>query len=359
MSDLQDFLDPIPGETPSGTDLRNDARFHAIERVVEPARRTARQEAAEIGTQVQVDWRSVIADARDLASSGRDLRLLVILVRALMAEEGMGGLSRGLDLLSETVESYWDSLHPALREGPPQEAAMRRINALKQVENPDTGLLGDLEFLGLFEIRPVGVVTGGDLATGGLKAAQVLAEAPRGLGAKETAAITSAHEARANRVIGACRALMTERAEEFAQLSAGISGALAALSRLETALGAKLGTNGSGPRFTALSTMLQRMAATLQSVAASSEPAAEPDAPAAQGSSASPLQIASRRDVERCLDLIIDFYERTEPSSPIPHLARRMRRMVPMNFLQLMEEVAPSGMKEFRAVAGVAEEKTK
>lgn len=69
--------------------------------------------------------------------------------------------------------------------------------------------------------------------------------------------------------------------------------------------------------------------------------------------------IASRRDVERCLDLIIEFYERTEPSSPIPHLARRMRRMVPMNFLQLMEEVAPSGMKEFRAVAGVADERTK
>ena len=56
--------------------------------------------------------------------------------------------------------------------------------------------------------------------------------------------------------------------------------------------------------------------------------------------------------------MIIDFYERTEPSSPIPHLARRMRKMVPMNFLQLMEEIAPSGMKEFKNVAGV-DDKTK
>ena len=66
-----------------------------------------------------------------------------------------------------------------------------------------------------------------------------------------------------------------------------------------------------------------------------------------------PGAVNSRRDVERCLDMIIDFYERTEPSSPIPHLARRMRKMVPMNFLQLMEEIAPSGMKEFKNVAGV------
>jgi type VI secretion system protein ImpA len=59
--------------------------------------------------------------------------------------------------------------------------------------------------------------------------------------------------------------------------------------------------------------------------------------------------------VTRCLDLIVDFYDRTEPASPIPHLARRIRRMVPMDFLELMEELAPSGLKEFRALAGVSD----
>ncbi|MEF9603124.1 hypothetical protein O4J55_12525, partial [Paracoccus sp. PXZ] len=70
-----------------------------------------------------------------------------------------------------------------------------------------------------------------------------------------------------------------------------------------------------------------------------------------------PARLASRAEVETCLDLIIDFYERNEPASPLPHLARRMRKMVPMNFLQLMEELAPGGMKEFRNVAGVTEDK--
>lgn len=88
-----------------------------------------------------------------------------------------------------------------------------------------------------------------------------------------------------------------------------------------------------------------------------------PSAPAAAAPVAAapalPGQVNSRRDVERMLDLIIDFYERTEPSSPIPHLARRMRKMVSMNFMQLMEEIAPSGLKEFRNVAGVFDEKNK
>jgi type VI secretion system protein ImpA len=34
-----------------------------------------------------------------------------------------------------------------------------------------------------------------------------------------------------------------------------------------------------------------------------------------------------------------------------------MRRMVPMDFLKLMEELAPSGLKEVRLAAGLADEK--
>jgi len=36
-----------------------------------------------------------------------------------------------------------------------------------------------------------------------------------------------------------------------------------------------------------------------------------------------------------------------------------MRRMVKMDFAELMEEIAPSGMKEFRNVAGVEDAKKK
>ena len=82
-------------------------------------------------------------------------------------------------------------------------------------------------------------------------------------------------------------------------------------------------------------------------------------APAIATNGAVPGTITSRNDVIRHLDLIIEFYERTEPSSPIPHLAHRMRRMVPMDFMQLMEEIAPSGMKEFKNATGVNDAKAK
>ena len=71
-----------------------------------------------------------------------------------------------------------------------------------------------------------------------------------------------------------------------------------------------------------------------------------------------PDRLSTRAEVLTCLDRIIEFYDRTEPASPVPYLARRMRRMVPMDFLELMEDLAPSGLKEFRSLAGLSEKAT-
>lgn len=76
-----------------------------------------------------------------------------------------------------------------------------------------------------------------------------------------------------------------------------------------------------------------------------------------EASTGLPDRINSRDEVVKCLDLVVAFYDRTEPSSPIPHLARRVRRMVHMDFVELMEDLAPSGLKEFRLLAGVADPK--
>ena len=78
---------------------------------------------------------------------------------------------------------------------------------------------------------------------------------------------------------------------------------------------------------------------------------------AVEASAGLPDRINSRDDVVKCLDLVVAFYDRTEPSSPIPHLARRVRRMVHMDFVELMEDLAPSGLKEFRQLAGVPDPK--
>lgn len=379
--DLTPFLAPLGEASPSGTELRNDARFHAIERMIEPASREARTDKdGAVAVTPQMDWQEVLDQATELAGTGRDLRLLVIATRAMANIDGFEGLANGLTMVTEAVDQYWDSIHPELRDRPdPAEAALRRSNALKQFENDDHGLLGDLEMGAIFSPRGIGPITGEDLARACLSEFELLSESPSGLGNAEKAAITERHTNRVNRVTAACRGLFAEDAERAQELLASVRAANEARVALEARYSEKAGlANGMGLRLPQLETFLDRVAKTLDAhaaeapadtteppaeaapaaAAAAEKPASAPARPAPPPSGGVPSGVNSRDDVVKCLDMIIAFYERTEPSSPIPHIARRMRRMVPMDFVQLMEEIAPSGMKEFRNIAGV-EDKSK
>ena len=345
--DLEPFLVPVADGSASGSELRNDPRFHAVERLLEPAARSFRLENVKTGGtgSVGIDWPEVLTQAADLAATGRDIRLLVIVARASSNAEGFDGMAEGLGLLTTTVDQHWDTVHPALREAASaREAATRRINALFQMENADNGLLCDLEFTTVLSPRGIGPVTVGDLCAGGLTRSQAQAELPSGLGEKEVAELLAQHDTRSNRVTAACRAEAIERPEDLAALVRSIEAARTALAALEAALTARVGENGVGVRFRELDKVLGRAlapltaaqsqaapGAALPEVTAMADPVAAPS-PATNGAHPPPAAgsipgaVNSRRDVERCLDMIIDFYERTEPSSPIPHLARRTRR---------------------------------
>jgi type VI secretion system protein ImpA len=383
MADLDAFLDPIAGPDPAGEELRNDPRFHQIERDLEPAARDRRRETlASGGTgNAALDWGGLLDQARDLAASGRDVRLLVIAVRAAVAQEGFDGLAQGLTMLAETANRHWAHLHPTLRENPSkQQAALRRINAFKQIENAENGLLCDLEYNTAAQARGMGLVSGADLAAAALTPAQQLGERTDAMNDKDRAEFLAEADARANRVTGVLRALQAERPDDLKALAEGVAASQSALAALEAALDAHVLENGVGVRFTAFAKFLTRIAATLSaySVAETAQPQGEVMAPVdaavtagpapvagamvngavpAAGPAPMPARITTRAEVERALDLIIDYYEKIEPSSPIPHLAKRMRKMVPMNFLQLMAELAPSGMKDFQGVVGNLDEK--
>jgi type VI secretion system protein ImpA len=63
-------------------------------------------------------------------------------------------------------------------------------------------------------------------------------------------------------------------------------------------------------------------------------------------------EIASREDVLRALDKLCAYYARYEPSSPLPILLQRCKRLVPMNFVDIVRELAPDGLGQIELIAG-------
>lgn len=376
MIDSALWLSPLDGENPSGTDLRNDPRFHELERLAEPSVKVVYDDRNKPSSQISTppDWAAILERAEEMRASGRDLRLLVIVTRALANESKLAGLAQGLSLIGDTIETYWDSLHPTLRTGGSvRDAALRRINALLDLQNAQDGLLADLRRLTLLSPRLTGPISGHELEQGALDDRMMLQEAASGLNDKERAALSAAHEQLLARVRTACLAQIDQDKDEMAALVADARASAQALDKIDKALNARLGEDGVTVPM--LKRFLERVLATLErSSAAKANGAAEPAAaaapqmPAAHGHAADfapapaaggtlPARISTRDDVVKCLDLVVAFYDRTEPSSPIPHLARRIRRMVHMDFIELMEDLAPSGLKEFRLLAGVTDPK--
>ncbi|WP_372623333.1 ImpA family type VI secretion system protein [Falsiroseomonas sp.] len=262
----------------------------------------------------QPDWGRHLERAVELARASRDLRAWVWLTRAALSAEGIPGLAAGLQLISEGLERYWDTLPPQHADEPdPRERFMRRLFTLTQ--------LGVTNFSCPLDA--------------------LLASGP------SLAALRTELDAA---VINAVPDAATRRAVEQARAAIGRIGAL-----FVTRFGP-----GQDPQL-GFETLLHALDAVERKFAAAGLPrpaagAAEgsiPEGPAALPNGA----IHSRDDVVRVLNEVLEYYRANEPSSPVPLLVLRAKRLVPLSFLDAIKELAPTGLKELQAVAGASEEK--
>ena len=66
-------------------------------------------------------------------------------------------------------------------------------------------------------------------------------------------------------------------------------------------------------------------------------------------------QITSNQDVHKALDMIIVYYEQNEPSSPVPLLLRRAKRLVGRTFVDIIRNISPDAMTQVNMISGEKE----
>src|SRR5919112_2765721 len=104
-----DILNPIPGENPSGENLRYAPVY---EKIKEARRQDDDAPQGEWQTARKVaDFKTVIKLAGEaVATKSKDLQLAAWLTEALLNTEGFGGLNSGLSLIKGLIENFWDTL---------------------------------------------------------------------------------------------------------------------------------------------------------------------------------------------------------------------------------------------------------
>jgi type VI secretion system protein ImpA len=371
--DINAILEPVAADAPCGIDLedgnKHDPAFAELERLAQ-----GRPEQ-QIGTTVvpaeTPDWKILQRKAIEVLARSKDLRAVTHLARSLLQTDGWTGFAEGLEVLRGLIERYWEGMYPRLDPEDGNDPTMR-INIMMSITDP--AILSAVRGTPLVVSRSLGRFSLKDLeaATGdtGLESRGD----PAGAMASIEAAVTDADLGALQATVLALRACLT------------------ALAGLEVAIASQVPSPDS-LSFTKLSALLRKGEGFLATRLAQRAPAPpvggagavngagagagidmdrdmgsgalsggdhQNGAGAAAGHGGGVAGwagggIKSRDDVIRALDAISAYYERHEPSSPIPIFVARCKRLVTMGFVDIVRDLVPDALAQVDVLRGRVE----
>lgn len=349
--DIANWLEPVAGDNPAGPNLEFDADFNALDRAAQA--KPEQQYGDTVIAAEEPDWKDVQAQALALLERSRDLRVVGHLAVARLHLGGLPDYAEGLNLARQLIETRWDEVHPQLDPEDDNDPTLR-ANALLQLAHPGLVLkyLRDLPLansprLGHYSWRDVAIAIG---------------LVPSDAEDKPTETVIRS-------------AFQDSNPERLATLRQAIETAAREARAICDAFDERAGS-GTGPDFDELIKLLSQMAQFVQRYAvltggeAPPSEAAEPMAEAQPGmpmatpgpqrpgaiTAAALTEVTSRADAMRLLDLVSQYYERNEPSSPLPMLLDRARRLADKNFLDILRDLAPDGLSQAQTVIGTRDE---
>jgi type VI secretion system protein ImpA len=340
LIDTDNLLQPIPGNDPAGANLEYDRAFADLER---SARGKPEQQIGQsIAPGEPPDWKAVQSQAVTLLSRSKDLRVVSHLLRALLHRHGFEGLNEGLAVIRAMLERFWAPIHPQLDPDDNNDPT-GRLNALAVLS--DSEVVNVLRLAPLFRSRAFGPVGLRDIA----------------MAAGQMPATPDTQKLEMNAVEAAFQDCPLPDLETTAQ---ALRSALEHIKAIEGSFMEHAGL--PGPDVSALvglveqanqflqPRLVRRRAAEAATDGVPGETTAHSNGIA--GAATVSGDIRTRDDVVRALDKICGYYERHEPSSPLPLLLRRCKRLATMSFIEIVREMAPDGLSQVEVITGKREE---
>ncbi len=336
--DLESLLKAHSDEFPSGENLEYDPDFTEMELAAQPGEE--RQAGDQILAAEDPDYRDVAEKALVIMGRSHDLRAGIFYADAVLRTQGLPGFAEATAYVRGCLEQFWDSCHPELDEEDDNDPTMR-VNSVQNLTG-DTTILRGLRRAPLTDSRSFG-----KLCLRDIEIAEGVVSAPADAeNIPDAAAISAAFQDSDDDFLAAQLAAAEAAAEN-----------IAAIDRIFDEK-----TPGMGPDLAPLTKVLAQIIKRLSEATggaagaaeAGSEPAEDaPDAPAAVAGGGFVGGINSPTDVTNALDRIIAYYHRAEPSSPVPLLLERAKRLVGADFMSIMMDMAPGGIQNVNLIGGI------
>ncbi|MFE8100787.1 type VI secretion system protein TssA [Brenneria goodwinii] len=333
--DIETFLTPVTAEKPCGENLEYDADFQAMEQASQG--KTEQQFGETIIPAEPADWTKVEKLAISLLARTKDLRVMLALTHAWTKRRGLPGYADGLLLIQKALLLYWESLYPQLEEYGERDP-FYRINAL--------AALSDKSAL-----------------TATLRQAKLLRNAADEITLRDALSLLDGSKTECPDYPGGRARLLDELASSN---QPGIEAIQLIDERLKTIceiLTERLGETGV-PEMEQLRKLVSTIAASCQTTDISTLiptrgpemkqetlPAATVPTPRGEGDWRS-AQVRSREDAQLMLEKVKQYFVLHEPSHPAPQMIERVQRLIEMNFMDIIRDLAPDGVNQLENIFG-------
>ena len=336
--DVDQFIAPVSDESPSGDNLEYEPEFGELERAAQG--KPAHEMGDEVIEAESADWSAVLAQGEELMARTRDLRIAVLMARAATNLHGPSGLAAGAELIHGLLGNMWESVHPQLDEEDDDDPTFR-VNSMMPLSDRE-GMLSDVLMMPLVRSKVVGIFSLRDVrvADGDLQPLDPDAQVP------DTA------------LIGA--AFQDCDLDELQADAAAIDTALDSIGKCEAIFAEQIGAANSPDLDGLVSELKEIKKIYAENLVARGIGVEIPEGEGVEGGSGGAAggarisgEVQSREDAVMMIGKIITYYQRAEPSSPVPVLLQRIQKLIPMDFMEIMQELTPDAVAQAEALAGI------
>jgi len=341
--DVDRLLEPVSDDSPCGPNLEYDDSYAAFERA---ARGKAEQQYGETIIPAEApDWIEVRRLGTALVERTKDLRVACQLARGVLETEGLADFAACLALVRGYVERYWPTVHPQLDPDDANDPTLR-VNTVASLSNHSTTVrslraapIVALRGLGSFSLRDLGAATG-DVQPGPNEEPPKLATIEAAFAGCPLDELKSNTDS-VSQCLEHVEAIDSTLTEQVGSARAvGFDDLRTTLLELRQVLTTHLARRDSSA------------AVDGEDGQAADQTAAAPGQPSARATG----EIRSREDVVAALDRICQYYNRYEPSSPLPLLLNRAKRLASKSFLEIVKDLTPDAVSEIQKLSGVSED---
>ena len=346
--DIESLLSEVSPEARCGPDISQESEFFELAAMVRPKPPGA-VETDEEAQVVEPNWKEIRQRAFAVLQKSRHLEAALYFALALLGTEGMAGLRDGLYLIRGLLEHFWEDLHPQLDPEDDNDPT-ERMNILLPLSSEPMSEWDPVRFrsrvvrlplcnsrrMGAFSLRDVqvarGEVTVPD-ADGSTPQMPIIQAAFRETPADELESTVLGVRQAVEHLEGIRKAFAERTADGSSPELSDIRGDLEKIGRV---LGEYVGTDSTAGEVTAGEATDGAVAQT------------QPTSMTGTG------EIRSRNDALAAIERACRYFERHEPSSPVPLLLRRAQRLAPKTFIEIIEDVCPGAIDQVTAVSGTA-----